>query len=79
MAPLVLAAMKFIGQAVASAAAAKAVDSAVPKKGIVPVGQAPESNVNSMDLQQLISGQQQHQPQLPQQSLQLQNRLPRPY
>ena len=75
MAPLFLAALKFIGSAVATAAAGKAVDMAVPKKGIVPTGAVPDAP--AMDLNSLV-GQQQKQPsKLPQPSLQ--NRLPRPY
>ena len=76
MAPLVLAAMKFIGSAIATAAAAKAVDSAVPKKGIVPVGEPPATG-QGMDLQALV-GSQQRPSMLPKQNLQLSNRLPRP-
>ena len=76
MAPLVAAALKYIASAVASAAVAKGVDAASPKTSVNPVGDAPA--LDSFDLQQLIS-EQQRPSQLPEQRLQLQNRLPRPY
>lgn len=72
---VVAAALKFIGQAVASAAAAKGVDAAIPKKSIVPTQDIPQSQ--AMDLNALVGQRQGQQSQLP--KIQLQNRLPRPY
>lgn len=71
----IMAAVKFIGQALATAGASQAVASAVPKTSINPAGAVPDSG--DMDLNKLVGGQQQQQSMLP--KLQLQNRLPRPY
>jgi predicted lipoprotein with Yx(FWY)xxD motif len=68
-------ALKFIGGAIASAAAQQGVAAAMPKTSVTPVGAMPDAG--GMDLNALVQKPQQQQSQLP--SLQLQNRLPRPY
>lgn len=76
MAPLVMAALKFVGQALATAGAQQAVSAAVPKTSVVPTGAVPDAG--GMDLNALVQQPQQAGgSQLP--KLQLQNRLPRPY
>lgn len=77
MVPIVMAALAFLGKAAATAAAAKGIDMAIPKKGIIPTQDIPGGN--NMDLNSLLAKPQQSQSQLPQQNLQLSNRLPRSY
>jgi len=74
MAPFVVAALAFIGKTLATAAAAKGIDMAIPKHGLVPTQETPNGG-GDMDLSALLAKPQQSQTELP--KLQLQNRLPR--
>lgn len=72
MAPLLLAALKFLG----TAAASKAVSSAAPQYGMTDPQSAPEGQ--AFDLNALVAEPQQKAAQQEELRLQLQNRLPKP-